>query len=73
MPASWAPAGVRGPLAPGSGFPARAIGAIKSATATALGLPLPRSTQPLTPPTDAFAAAVAAVSARAGGWSAGPT
>ncbi|HZX07811.1 dihydrodipicolinate synthase family protein [Kribbella sp.] len=50
---------------PGAGFPARAIGAIKCAAAAALGLPVPRSTPPLTAPTAEFAAAVAAVVQRA--------
>ncbi|MFF2653942.1 dihydrodipicolinate synthase family protein [Streptomyces sp. NPDC058045] len=50
---------------PGAGFPARAIGAIKCAAALTLGLPVPGSTMPLTPPTEEFSAAVAAVLRRA--------
>ncbi|PZF86684.1 dihydrodipicolinate synthase family protein [Jiangella anatolica] len=45
----------------GAGFPARAVGAIKVATATALGLPVPSVAPPLTPPDDAFVRAVSAI------------
>ncbi|NED97828.1 dihydrodipicolinate synthase family protein [Phytoactinopolyspora alkaliphila] len=45
----------------GAGGPARAIGAIKTATARMLGLPAPALTEPFTQPTADFTAAIDAV------------